>query len=1535
MASGAAGLSTSRRLRGSRRSALWLLLSIPVGLGVAMIVGTSASGAEFAAEAAVFPTHQYLDDQPGTTFTLTVHNTGTTTSIGAVEIRRPSQTSNNWAVISCPMAPAGWTTQATSTMCRYRSADGIADDIPAGATSSAFQMRASTLPGTQNRVGAFEVVVSKRDQFDAPSTIVAVSAAEMAPGLTTTVHSFQVLDAVVANAPATPGSACPAPDKDALTGQTVTMVVCGRNRTTVALTPVAAYSSLGGTFLQSAGTFSSGVIAPTGPTGASIVLGNWQSAHVTSSSGTGKTVVAVIGSAVNRTSPSTTLTGYEAINRPPVANDDTGTTNENTAAVINVLANDSDPDGDAITVGSVDTTGTAGTVTNNGTNVTYDPNGAFEELGVGETAIDTFSYTANDTHGSGDTATVTITVTGVNDPPAATDDTTSASEDGPAVVVNVLANDTDVESDALVVSAVDNTGTTGSATVTNGGANVTYDPNGAFEGLAAGETAIDSFGYTVSDGHGGTDTATVTVTVTGVNDAPSAVDDTATASEDGPGVGIDVLANDSDPDASDALTVSAVDTTGTAGSVTNNGSDVSYDPNGAFDSLAFGETAVDSFSYTVSDGHGGTDTATVNVTVTGVNDPPTAVDDDANVGEDGPGVNVDVLANDSDPDASDALTVSAVDTTGTAGSVTNNGTDVSYDPNGAFDSLGAGDTAIDTFSYTVNDGHGGTDTATVTVTVTGANDAPSATDDSFTGAVGNTKLAVGVTVTGEPVVNVTGNLLDNDTDPDGGGALTTSLVSSTAGAAVTVNGDGSFTYVSPPGFEGTDTFVYSVSDGGASDTASVSVGVSDVVWYVDNSQPAGNGTSISPYSSLASLQGADADDPGDYLFVYRGSGSYGGGIALEASQKLWGEPFGLVVGASTLVPASGGANPVVTNASGAGITLASNADVQRVDVATTSGAGISATGVGTATVGANTSVTGAAGDAVAVSGGSGTLSIGSSITNTAGRSVHVTNRTGGTVTLSGAVNDTGTGVNIASNSGATVTLSGTLTLSTGTSTALGVSGGGTVNVTGTANTATTTTATAVSVQGTTIGASGVHFRSVSSSGAATGIVVDGTGSSGGLVVTGTGTSGSGGTIASSTGDGIRLHDTSDTSLSWMNVNGSASTAGATCTLVSAADCASGIDMVGASSVTIDHVSVNGSGQQGISGHDVNGLTVTNSVVDNAGNGNDEFGMLLSRLSGTVLIQDTLIDQSEEGAIRLYNDQGTLNMTVRRVTMSNNDTATGEDGFQLEVANTGTSTVLVDDSTFDELDRDGIDALVRGTATLNLTVKDSDITDDEGGGIIANAANTATLRTTIQNNTITNLTATGINLIGTVNSTVNAIVTGNTITNPTPPSAQNGFGIRLSQEEDGDFTAKVENNTTAGTGFGGIKVLSRLGNLNSSPGTSAGDTGTMHAMVRNNVVGVPLNADFGIEVSAITAENSLCTVYTGNVATGNTAAGVRARQASTAVVRVEGLAAGAQTAATTATYLNANNTSVTAATAAGNFTGVAAGTCRTAATTPQP
>ena len=273
------------------------------------------------------------------------------------------------------------------------------------------------------------------------------------------------------------------------------------------------------------------------------------------------------------------------VNDPPVAVADTATTDEDTPVTIPVLANDSDVDGDPLTVTSA--TSPDGTVVINpdGT-ITFTPNADFNGTA-------TITYTISDGNGGTATATATVDVTPVNDPPVAVNDAATTDEDTP-VTIPVLANDSDPEGDTLtVISASSPNGTV----VINPDGTITFTPNADFNGTA-------TITYTISDGNGGTATATATVDVTPVNDAP--VDGNETAITTDRPVTVDVLANASDPDG-DPLTV--VEATADSGTVTiNPDGTLTYTPEPGF-------TGIATVTYVISDGNGGFVTSTVTIQV--------------------------------------------------------------------------------------------------------------------------------------------------------------------------------------------------------------------------------------------------------------------------------------------------------------------------------------------------------------------------------------------------------------------------------------------------------------------------------------------------------------------------------------------------------------------------------------------------------------------------------------------------------------------------------------------------------------------------------------------------------------------------------------------------------------------------------------------------------------------------------------------------------------------------------------------------------
>lgn len=510
---------------------------------------------------------------------------------------------------------------------------------------------------------------------------------------------------------------------------------------------------------------------------------------------------------------------------------------------------------------------------------------------------------------------------------------------------------------------------------------------------------------------------------------------------------------------------------------------------------------------------------------------------------------------------------------------------------------------------------------------------PTAANDSYT-AVGNTKLVVEAVDPAEPRrFQATGDPLENDSDPEGDTLTVSGPATTTNGGTLTLNPTGSFVYLPAVGFTGVDGFTYDLSDGnGNTVTGTVTITVANKVWYVNNAVGAGDGRSNSPFNSLASVSsGGDPDGPGDYIFLFQGGGTYAGGLVLEASQRLIGQPEGLVVGADTLF-AAGGTNPVITNAAGNGIQLANDTVIRRVNVTGTSGAGMQGNAVNNVDIGPNLTVTNSTGAGISFfNPASGTISVGANITHSSGsgRSFFVANRSGGTVTMSGTINDTAGGVQFDLNTGATINVTGALTLIGPTET-FKATGGGTVTANNSANTLSNTTAAALNVNATTIGAAGLTFQSINSSGGASGILLSGTGSSGGLTVTGTGGAGSGGTIQSKSGAGISL----------TNVGGAVSLTNMATTTVAGAD-----------------VLASGGGAN---------LTYTGTISNASGRSID----ISSKSGGTVLFSGAITDSGT--GISLSSNGGTTMSFTGGLTLST--------GANPAFAATGGGTVNVTGST---------------------------------------------------------------------------------------------------------------------------------------------------------------------------------------------------------------------------------------------------------------
>ncbi len=525
-------------------------------------------------------------------------------------------------------------------------------------------------------------------------------------------------------------------------------------------------------------------------------------------------------------------------NRAPVAVNDSRSVTENGTNPVtgNVLTNDTDADGNSLTVSRVEgvagnvgssVNGTYGTIRINSTG-TYlytlnNSNSAVNALNTGQTLSESFDYTVSDGTAA-DVGRLTVTINGITDnrAPVAVNDSRSITEDGAIPVSgNVLSNDTDADGNSLSVSRVEGVagsvgstinGTYGSIRINSNG---TYqytlnNSNAAVNALNNGQTLTEAFDYTASDGSA-SDNGRLTITINGRTDAvnrpPVAVNDTRSITEDGTNpVSGNVLTNDTDADG-DALVVSRVEGTaasvgstvsGTYGTIRiNSNGTFQYtlnNSNAAVNALNTGQTLTESFGYTVSDGtaaNGGRLTITINGRTDVVNRPPVAVNDSRSITEDGTNpVSGNVLTNDTDADG-DTLAVSRVE--GALGNVgsTINGTygTIRINANGTYrytlnnqnqavNALSTGQTLTETFDYTASDGRA-SNNGRLTVTINGSTDnrPPVVVADRGT-------------ITEDSSTNpISGNVLTNDSDPDGDALTVVRVNGSAAGIGQSVTGN--------------------------------------------------------------------------------------------------------------------------------------------------------------------------------------------------------------------------------------------------------------------------------------------------------------------------------------------------------------------------------------------------------------------------------------------------------------------------------------------------------------------------------------------------------------------------------------------------------------------------------------------------------------------------------------------------------------------------------------------------------------------------
>ncbi|MFO0903384.1 MAG: Ig-like domain-containing protein [Pirellulales bacterium] len=303
-------------------------------------------------------------------------------------------------------------------------------------------------------------------------------------------------------------------------------------------------------------------------------------------------------------------------NDPPTATHDSFAVNPNSSNnLLDVLANDSTaPDsGETIFILSATTPQHGSLFIENDSFIRYTPVGGY-------TGADSFQYTIRDSSGSEATASVTLNVTVVNNPPIALNDAYEINRNSSGNRLRVLSNDPfapDVN-EVLTITGVSVPNRGGQVTVTDNNTVIRYSPPPQY-------TGVETFTYTVSDGRGGTASATVTLTVGNFNSAPIPENDAFTLRQNTSDNPLDVLANDTDPDGTNILTIVSVGATSSGGLVQIAPDRLSllYTPPQPF-------LGVETFTYTVDDGQGGVEEATVTITIVGWQNPDNRLDVDPN-----------------------------------------------------------------------------------------------------------------------------------------------------------------------------------------------------------------------------------------------------------------------------------------------------------------------------------------------------------------------------------------------------------------------------------------------------------------------------------------------------------------------------------------------------------------------------------------------------------------------------------------------------------------------------------------------------------------------------------------------------------------------------------------------------------------------------------------------------------------------------------------------------------------------------------------
>ncbi|MCP9754772.1 hypothetical protein EGI26_06295 [Lacihabitans sp. CCS-44] len=791
---------------------------------------------------------------------------------------------------------------------------------------------------------------------------------------------------------------------------------------------------------------------------------------------------------------------------------------------------------------------------------------------------------------------------------------------------------------------------------------------------------------------------------------------------------------------------------------------------------------------------------------------------------------------------------------------------------------------------------------------------PIAVDESYD-CIGN----VGINV---PTVS---GVLANDINPVNTNMTTTAVNTAGTQGTVTLNPDGSFTFVPNAGFSGATTFGYTMSNTHFARTATVTINVSAPIWFVNIAAASnGTGTLASPFKDWSdfatsnALSGVANPAANQTVFVY--AGTYTGAATLKAGQKILGQGAttslasfaGVTVPSfsNPALPATGGTSPNLTS-SGNTITLNSGNTLRGFGMGVST-KDIIGSSFGTLTVSEVT----LDGNGQALDLNTGTLAatfLSISSTNSADEGVEL-NTVAGTLTSTGGTtitNPTSQGIEIYGNAALTANFGNT-----------NIAGSGNVGFINTSSSASSSTMTFADfdispdasqqaiqttfkgsltcTSGTILssGAIGGAIGNISSanlenlsmvldsytaSGSTNGLLIQNT--TGSFTVNGIGTTaGSGGTISNISAKGININNASNITLKNMNFT-NANTADGTLTGSSNTAANAAINAISVAGLTLNNVVVSGTTTQvGLNLSTCSNVTVTNSSFTNCGTSGviEEAGIVAMNLSGTCAISGTTVSTSGGRNVFIRNTGSTL-LTALNVTSSTFSTANGASNFLFESIDNANSTMVFKSNTFSNPTTRGLDILAGGAATINVQVGGPSLSDGNtitaktvspgsDGLYIQSASNTGS--PTVNYNVINNTIQTSFNGYFPINiggqgtgGQFTGRINNNTTSIANAIVATSGMGIYVAAYGRVKHVTEIKNNTVNNAGNYGIQAETNDNNTN-------GADGTMDATIQNNnvnmIAGGSAYAHYGLtsnNVGASSGNMVTCANTSGNVSNG--------------------------------------------------------------------